>query len=216
MNKIGSKSQMENYQHEIDNTHKESKSTRRHFLLTATAVTATVGSGIALWPFIGSLKPSVKTLAMGAPVKVDLGNLEPGQLITIPWRGKPIWILRRTPDMLDRLQHPHWLSELRDPESEITSQQPSYAKNSSRSIKPEYLVAIGICTHLGCVPSFRPKTPDPTIGPDWMGGFFCPCHGSRFDFAGRVTKGVPAPTNLLIPSYRFLDDFTLEVGVDYV
>jgi ubiquinol-cytochrome c reductase iron-sulfur subunit len=155
------------------------------------------------------MQPSVKTEAAGAPVEVDIGKLEPGQLIRVAWRGKPVWILNRTPKELATL--PTLDAVLRDPESN-ESEQPESSKNSHRSIKPEIFVAIGLCTHLGCSPTFRPEIAPPDLGDDWQGGFFCPCHGSRFDLAGRVYSGVPAPTNLVIPPHRYLTDTRLTIG----
>lgn len=144
----------------------------------------------------------------------DIARLEPGQQITMEWRGKPIWILRRTPEMLQRLQQPELRNQLRDPDSQVESQQPPYAANEYRSIRQEVFVAIGICTHLGCVPTFRPDIGTPDLGHDWPGGYFCPCHGSRFDFAGRVYKGVPAPTNLVVPPHRYVAQRVVEIGTD--
>lgn len=183
-------------------------------MIKATSVVGTVGVTLASVPFIASLKPSDRALAAGSPVMADISKLEPGQQITVNWRQKPVWVLRRTPQILETLTT---LSHrLRDPESRIESQQPPYARNEYRSIRPEYLVVIAICTHLGCVPSFRPDIAPLDLGAEWMGGYFCPCHGSRFDFAGRVFKGVPAPTNLVVPSHRYLSDYLIEIGVDPV
>jgi ubiquinol-cytochrome c reductase iron-sulfur subunit len=182
---------------------------RRRFLTAATTVVGGVGVAFALVPFISSMEPSAKARAAGAPVRADISKIEPGQLIRVKWRGKPIWILDRTQAMLDTL--PTLDNELRDPQSE-EPQQPPYAKNEYRSIKPKYLVLIGICTHLGCSPTFRPDIAPADLGKDWKGGFFCPCHGSRFDLAGRVFKGVPAPLNLVVPPYRYLSDTEIEIG----
>lgn len=187
---------------------------KRRFLLATTSVLGAVGiAGISV-PFIHSMNPSARARTAGAPVEVDISKLEPGQQITIDWRRKPVWILRRTPEMLNRLEEPELLNRLVDPNSKVETQQPPYASNMHRSIKHEYLVVIGICTHLGCVPNFRPEPAAPDLGSDWPGGYFCPCHGSRFDLAGRVFKHVPAPTNLVIPPYRYLSDSVIEVGVD--
>ncbi len=185
---------------------------RRRRILTA-AVTAVGGAGVvaAVVPFVSYMQPSAKTRAAGAPVEVDIQKLEPGQLIVVEWRGKPIWILKRTKEQLDTL--PKLNDRLRDPFSE-QSQQPPSCKNIYRSIKPEYFVAVGICTHLGCSPTFRPDVAPPDLGPEWVGGFFCPCHGSRFDLAGRVFKGVPAPLNLVVPPYRFAGEHKIVVGVE--
>jgi ubiquinol-cytochrome c reductase iron-sulfur subunit len=182
---------------------------RRRFLTAATTVIGGVGVGFALVPFISSMQPSAKARAAGAPVRADISKLEPGQMIRVKWRGKPVWVVDRTQEMLDTL--PTLDSQLRDPES-LQSEQPDYAKNEYRSIKPEYLVLIGICTHLGCSPTFRPDVAPADLGKDWKGGFFCPCHGSRFDLAGRVYTGVPAPLNLPVPPYRYLSETEILIG----
>jgi ubiquinol-cytochrome c reductase iron-sulfur subunit len=182
---------------------------RRRFLTAATTVIGGVGVGFALVPFISSMSPSAKARAAGAPVRADISKIEPGQMIRVKWRGKPVWVVNRTQEMLDVL--PTLDSQLRDPES-LESEQPDYAKNEYRSIKPEYAVLIGICTHLGCSPTFRPDIAPADLGKDWKGGFFCPCHGSRFDLAGRVFKGVPAPLNLVVPPYRYLGATELLIG----
>lgn len=181
---------------------------RRRFLTAATTVIGGVGVAFAAAPFISSWFPSAKAQAMGAPVKIDISKLEPGAQMTVEWRGQPVWVIHRTKAMLDKL--PQLDSELRDPRSE-QDQQPAYAHNEYRSIKPEYLVLIGICTHLGCVPMYRPEVG--SVEPSWQGGFFCPCHGSRFDLAGRVFKGVPAPLNLVVPPYEYISDNVIVVGV---
>ena len=182
---------------------------RRRFLTAATTVIGGVGVGFALVPFISSMEPSAKARAAGAPVRADISKVELGQMIRVKWRGKPIWVVNRTQEMLDIL--PTLDGELRDPES-LEPQQPDYAKNEYRSIKPEYLVLIGICTHLGCSPTFRPDIAPADLGKDWKGGFFCPCHGSRFDLAGRVFQGVPAPLNLVVPPYRYLSTTEILIG----
>ncbi|MGR8934751.1 MAG: ubiquinol-cytochrome c reductase iron-sulfur subunit [Gammaproteobacteria bacterium] len=182
---------------------------KRQFLTTALTVVGAVGTGYLAVPFLAQMQPSTKAEAAGAPVEVDISKLEPGQLIRVAWRGKPVWILNRTPKELDIL--PTLNPVLRDPESS-ESEQPPYAKNRYRSIKPEILVAIGLCTHLGCSPTFRPEIAPPDLGEEWKGGFFCPCHGSRFDLAGRVYSGVPAPTNLVIPPHRYITDTRLIIG----
>jgi len=184
---------------------------RRRFLTAATTVIGGVGVGFALVPFISSMAPSAKARAAGAPIRADISKVESGQMIRVKWRGKPIWVVNRTKEMLDVL--PTLDGDLRDPDS-LEPQQPAYAKNGYRSIKPEYLVLIGICTHLGCSPTYRPDIAPADLGKDWKGGFFCPCHGSRFDLAGRVFKGVPAPLNLVVPPYRYLSDTEIEVGND--
>jgi ubiquinol-cytochrome c reductase iron-sulfur subunit len=182
---------------------------KRQFLTSALTVVGAVGTGYLAVPFLAQMQPSVKTMAAGAPVEVDISKMESGQLLRVAWRGKPVWILNRTPEVLTTLQTLD--SELRDPLSE-ESIQPSYTKNPVRSIKPELFVAIGICTHLGCSPTFRPEIAPADLGDKWKGGFFCPCHGSWFDLAGRVYRGVPAPTNLEIPPYRYVTDTLLVVG----
>ena len=189
---------------------------RKRLLLAATAGMAGTGIVLSAVPFIASLQPSQRARAAAAPVQVDLKPLEPGQQITIAWRGRPVWVLRRTADMLERMGTESHLELLRDPDSELQSQQPEYARNAGRAINPEYFIVIGICTHLGCVPTFRPDIAPAELGPDWIGGYFCQCHGSRFDLAGRVHKGVPAPSNLVIPPYRYLEDLLIEVGTDQV
>lgn len=190
-----------------DNTN----SGRRRFLTAATTVVGAVGTGFVLVPFISSMQPSAKARAAGAPVRADISKLEPGQMIRVKWRGKPVWLVRRTEKMLEVL--PTMDDQLRDPES-IESEQPAYAQNEYRSIKPEILVTVGICTHLGCSPTYRPDAGAPDLGADWEGGFFCPCHGSRFDLAGRVYKAVPAPTNLDVPPHRYLSETELLIGED--
>lgn len=184
--------------------------TRRRFLVGATVVVGAVGAVFTAVPFIASWQPSAR--AAGAPVEVDVGKLKPGQQVTVEWRGKPIWVLRRTPAILERLATLTDSGRLRDPLAEVEAQQPAYISGPLRAIKEEYLVVIAICTHLGCVPSFRPKPG--SVTDDWPGGYFCPCHGSKFDFAGRVFKAVPAPTNLEIPPYRFLSESRVEIGTD--
>ncbi|MDH3304100.1 MAG: ubiquinol-cytochrome c reductase iron-sulfur subunit [Gammaproteobacteria bacterium] len=182
---------------------------RRHFLTVATLVTGAAGAGMAAIPFIASLKPSARAQALGAPVEVPVSTLQPGEMIRVLWRGKLVFVLRRTSEMLEKL--PMVESELRDPNSEVLEQQPEYARNATRSIRPQYLVIEGSCTHLGCAPlqDFEVR---PAEG--WEGGFFCPCHGSKFDLAGRVYKGVPAPTNLRVPPYRFVRDDLILIGQD--
>lgn len=185
---------------------------KRRFLTQAATVVGAISAGMVAVPFVGSMQPSAKAQAAGAPVDVDISKLEPGQLIRVLWRGKPVWVLRRTRQELDRLAT---LDEdvLRDPLSK-ESDQPKAAANLSRALKPEIFVAVGVCTHLGCAPTFRPDVAPADLGPDWPGGFFCPCHGSRFDMAGRVFKGVPAPKNLDIPPYKYLSDSLITIGVD--
>ncbi len=182
---------------------------RRHFLTVATAVTGLAGVAAASVPFLASLKPSARAQALGAPVEVAIGSMEPGELVRVLWRGKLIFVLRRSEDMLNRLADN--LDDLRDPDSAVVEQQPDYAANEFRSVRPEYLVIEGSCTHLGCAPleDFEVRPTE-----NWGGGFFCPCHGSKFDLAGRVYKGVPAPTNLRIPPHRFVRDDLILIGQD--
>ena len=182
---------------------------RRHFLTAATSFVAGAGLVGAAIPLVQSWNPSAKAKAAGAPVKFNPGKIEPGAMITVAWQGKPVWVLRRTPENLKNLTAKAHRAELRDPDSEV-NQQPDYAKNDYRSIKEELFVAVGICTHLGCVPNYEPK--------GWAevrhALFYCPCHGSKFDLAGRVFRGVPAPTNLIIPPHQYLDNGMLEIGAD--
>jgi ubiquinol-cytochrome c reductase iron-sulfur subunit len=184
---------------------------KRRFLLTATTVATGVAAGAAAVPFVGSMLPSERAKAAGAPVEVDLTDLMPGQKKTVEWRGKPVWIVRRTPEMLKDVKADD--DRVADPESK-RSQQPSYAKNEYRSLKPEYLVLIGICTHLGCSPVDRLQPEPQPFDPEWNGGFYCPCHGSLFDLAGRVYKNKPAPDNLVVPPYKFLGETKLVIGED--
>jgi ubiquinol-cytochrome c reductase iron-sulfur subunit len=184
---------------------------RRDFLYVATGAVLATGTALAAWPFIDQMEPSSSVLAAGGPLTVDLSKMQPGQQILVQWRQKPIFIVRRTPQLIAELRKPKELALLRDPNSE-QMQQPAYAKNWSRSIKPEYLVAVGICTHLGCIPTFTPKIGDPALGPNWPGGYLCHCHGSRYDMAARVFKGVPAPLNLPIPPHHFASDTSLVIG----
>ena len=182
---------------------------RRRLLVRSAAVVGGLGGAALALPMLGSMSPSARAKAAGAPVQADISKLTAGQLLTVEWRGKPVWIVSRTDETLKRLDTE--TAKLSDPDSEA-EQQPVYAQNSVRSIKPEYLVVVGLCTHLGCSPSYRPEIAPPDLGDQWDGGFFCPCHGSKFDMAGRVYAGVPAPTNLEIPPYRFVDDQTIIVG----
>jgi ubiquinol-cytochrome c reductase iron-sulfur subunit len=185
---------------------------RRRFLTATATVVGGIGAAFVAVPFLKSWSPSERAQAAGAPVEADISKLEEGAMMTVEWRGKPVWLLKRNQQMLDDL--PTLKDQLLDPNSEMASQQPKYAQNASRSIKPEVLVLVGICTHLGCSPTFRPDVAPADLGPAWKGGFFCPCHGSRFDLAGRVYKGVPAPSNLEVPSYRYLSDSRVLIGVD--
>jgi ubiquinol-cytochrome c reductase iron-sulfur subunit len=188
--------------------------TRRKLLVTATSVAGAAGIAAASVPFIASMAPSERARAAGAPVEAEFSRLEPGAQLTVEWRGKPVWILRRTEAMLKILEQPAHLARLADPRSEVERQQPRYARNAFRSIKPSYLIIVPICTHLGCVPTFRPELAPPDLGPDWGGGMFCPCHGSKFDLAGRVYRDVPAPTNLVIPPHQYLGDTQVRIGED--
>jgi len=182
---------------------------RRHFLTVATVVTGGVGLVAATIPFLSSLNPSARAQARGAPVEVPLGSLEPGEMIRVMWRGRLVFVVRRTEEMLARLSNV--TDFLEDPNSEVVEQQPGFAVNQHRSRRPEFLIIEGSCTHLGCAPLAEFQ-----VGPadDWFGGFFCPCHGSRFDLSGRVYKGVPAPTNLRVPPYRFLREDLIMIGAD--
>lgn len=184
---------------------------KRRFLIGATGAVGGIGAVAAATPFVMSFFPSERAKAAGAPVEVDIAKLEPGQKIDVEWRGKVVWLIRRTPEMLASL--PKVAPQLADPQSQ-KSEQPAYARNETRSIKPEVLVAVGICTHLGCSPTFRKDVAPADLGADWLGGFFCPCHQSKFDLAGRVYKGVPAPTNLVIPPHKYVADTKVVVGED--
>ena len=184
---------------------------KRRFLIATSSV---VGAGAAVAvavPFVASMLPSARAVAAGAPVTVDLNKIEPGQLLTIEFRGAPHWIIKRTPEMVAQLgKHDALLADAKSD----SSKQPEYAKNSSRSIKPEVFVARGVCTHLGCSPTFRKEIGAADLGSDWPGGFFCPCHQSKFDMSGRVFAGMPAPSNLSIPPYKFVSDTSLLIGDD--
>jgi len=185
---------------------------RRKFLTAATSAVGVAGAvGIAV-PFVGSWNPSEKAKAAGAPVKADIGKLEPGQMVVVEWRGKPVYVLHRTPEQIEGLATLN--DQLKDPDSAI-SDQPAYIEGDARSLRPEILVIEGLCTHLGCAPKFRPEVGAADLGgDDWIGGFFCPCHGSKFDLSGRVYSGVPASTNLVVPPYSFETDSVLVIGVD--
>lgn len=185
---------------------------KRRLLIAAATVMGGVGAAAVAVPFVKTMKPSARAEAAGAPVEADVSKLEPGQLMTVEWRGKPVWIVRRNDEMLDNLKTLDPL--LRDPSSSEEIQQPDYAKNPHRSINAKYMVMVGICTHLGCSPTFRPELAPADLGAEWKGGFFCPCHGSTFDLAGRVYLGVPAPSNLVVPPYRYLSETRLIIGID--
>lgn len=184
---------------------------RRRFLVTATSVGGGIAGVAVATPFMLSMMPSERAKAAGAPVEVDISRLEEGLLLMVEWRGRVVWILKRTPEMLETLVTLELEDVLADPNSE-RDQQPDYAKNQTRSIKPEILVVVGLCTHLGCSPVFRKDIAPEDLGADWLGGFFCPCHGSKFDLAGRVYKNLPAPTNLVVPPYSYLSDSRILIG----
>jgi ubiquinol-cytochrome c reductase iron-sulfur subunit len=185
--------------------------TRRHFLTVATVVTGGAGAIATAVPFVASFKPSARAQALGAPVTADISKLEPGAMMRIEWRGRAIFIVNRTEEMLGTLDKD--TARLKDPDSE-KSEQPEYAKNPQRSVRPGVLVLEGVCTHLGCAPQARFEVAAADLGADWPGGFYCPCHGSRFDLAGRVFTGVPAPLNLPVPPYRYINDSTILIGSD--
>jgi ubiquinol-cytochrome c reductase iron-sulfur subunit len=192
-------------------TDEDVDTSRRKFLTTATAATGALGAAIALVPFVSSWQPSERARALGAPVEIDVSKLEPGQMIIATWRKQQIYVVHRTPEMVASLaSHNDRLKDAKSDESE----QPEYAKNEQRSLKADFLVLIGICTHLGCLPKPRFEAALPELGADWPGGFFCPCHGSRFDLAGRVFNGSPASLNLRIPPYNFADATRLVIGAD--
>lgn len=186
-------------------------SSRRKWLLVATSAAGGVAAAGATAPFVLSLQPSERAKAAGAPIEVDVGSIEPGAVRVVEWQGKPVWVFRRTPEQIASLERHE--SELSDPGNSL-AQQPDYCKNRNRSIKPEFLVVIGVCTHLGCSPVYRPTGASPDLGTQWPGGWFCPCHGSRFDLAARVFKGSPAPTNLIVPPHQYLSDKQLLIGDD--
>ena len=182
---------------------------RRRFLTGSTALVGGTGAVVAMWPFIASMSPSARARTAGAPIEVDIGQMDWGQKIDLIWRKQPIWIIRRTPEMVAMLEPE--ANYLRDPNSD-QSQQPEFAQNSHRSLNPEFLVLVGVCTHLGCNPTYRPDAAPEDLGADWPGGFFCACHGSRFDLAGRVYDHVPANANLRVPPYRFVSDTRILIG----
>lgn len=184
--------------------------TRRNLLVATSVVGGAAGVGAAV-PFVASMLPSERAKAAGAPVEVDLSKLAPGELSIIEWRGKPVWVIRRTKEMLDSLKAAE--PRLTDPASK-SSEQPKYAMNEYRSAKPELMVMEGVCTHLGCSPQLKAADAKAEMGSDWVGGFYCPCHGSKFDYAGRVFRGAPAPTNLKVPPYTFVSEGTLVIGED--
>lgn len=185
---------------------------RRKFLTAATSAVGVAGAVGIMVPFVGSWNPSAKAKAAGAPVKADVSKLEPGQMITVEWRGQPVYVMRRTPEQLDGLSALD--DQLKDPSSELPNSQPDYVTGVARAIRPELLVVVGLCTHLGCAPKFRPEVGVTEFTENWVGGFFCPCHGSTFDLSGRVFAGVPASANLKVPPYSFEGENVLVVGVD--
>jgi ubiquinol-cytochrome c reductase iron-sulfur subunit len=184
---------------------------RRHFLAVATSVTGAAGLVMTAVPFVMSFKPNARAQALGAPVEVDISKLEEGAMVRVMWRGKPVWVLRRSKKMLERMAASN--APLRDRDS-VESDQPRYAQNDTRSIEPEILVIVGVCTHLGCAPIERFDVGPADLGSDWPGGFYCPCHGSKFDLAGRVYAAVPAPTNMPVPPHRYLGENIILIGDD--
>lgn len=185
---------------------------KRRLLTIATSVVGAVGAGFVAVPFLASWMPSERAKNAGAPVEVDISKMSEGQLLTVEWQSKPVWIVKRSAKTLSDLKRND--DHLRDPKSENVDQQPAYAQNEDRSRKPEILVLVGICTHLGCSPTYRPDIAPADLGDDWLGGFFCPCHSSRFDLAGRVYKSVPAPSNLVVPKHYYVSDTTILIGED--
>lgn len=184
---------------------------RRRFLVASTSAVAAVGAGFVAVPFLSSWMPSERAKNAGAPVEVNIGKLEDGRMMVVEWQSKPVWIVKRSAKTLSDLVSLD--GKLSDPDS-VEEQQPAYAQNANRSIKPEISVLVGICTHLGCSPTFRPEIGAADLGADWLGGFFCPCHSSKFDLAGRVYQGVPAPTNLVVPPHKYVSDNVILIGQD--
>ena len=185
---------------------------KRRFLVTSTSVVGAVGAGFVAVPFLASWVPSERAKNAGAPVEADISRLEEGRMLTVEWQSKPVWIVRRSEKTLADLEKNN--ASLKDPASDDIGQQPEYAKSQVRSIKPEILVLVGICTHLGCSPTFRPEIAPADLGENWLGGFFCPCHSSKFDMAGRVFQSVPAPNNLVVPPHYYVSDNTILIGED--
>ncbi|MDP2432871.1 MAG: ubiquinol-cytochrome c reductase iron-sulfur subunit [Pseudomonadota bacterium] len=185
---------------------------KRRFLVTMASAAGGAATLAVTAPLIMSMMPSARAKAAGAPVEVDISKIEPGMLLAVEWRGKPVWVVNRTKEMLELMAKHD--GKLTDSASENAAQQPDYCKNPHRSIKPEYLIVVGICTHLGCSPTFRKEVGPADLGTDWPGGWFCPCHGSRFDLAARVFNGSPAPTNMVIPPHQYLSDSKVLIGVD--
>jgi ubiquinol-cytochrome c reductase iron-sulfur subunit len=184
--------------------------TRRNLVVATSVVGGAAGLGAAV-PFAASMIPSERARAAGAPVEVDISHLAPGEMAVVEWRGKPVWVMKRTKEMLDGIKQSD--PRVSDPQSDV-KQQPEYAKNEFRSLKPDLMVLVGVCTHLGCSPQLKSGEAKAEMGGDWAGGFYCPCHGSKFDFAGRVYKGSPAPINLEVPPYEYVSDGTLVIGED--
>jgi ubiquinol-cytochrome c reductase iron-sulfur subunit len=199
----------------VESSTRNSEPARRRFIGSALALVLATGVTLSSIPFVRSLLPSRSRQIAGAPIEVDLDTIRPGEQILVTWRGKPIWILRRTSEMIQRLRKSDFEARLRDPLSQ-QDQQPPYARNDLRSIHPDILVVIATCTHLGCIPKFHPETGQMGFASEWPGGYFCPCHASKFDLTGRVFKGVPAPLNLVIPPHRFTDHSSVIIGEDPV
>jgi ubiquinol-cytochrome c reductase iron-sulfur subunit len=192
------------------NEHEKVDKTRRNLVVATSVVGGAAGVGVAA-PFVASMWPSERARAAGAPIEVDVSRIAPGELSVFEWRGKPVWVLRRTPEMIASLKTVE--PRLSDPNSKA-SDQPKYAENEYRSARPDLLVLVGVCTHLGCSPQEKPADAKAEMGADWPGGFYCPCHGSKFDFAGRVFNGSPAPTNLVVPPYTVVSDNKVVIGED--
>ena len=192
------------------NEHEKVDKTRRNLVVATSVVGGAAGVGVAA-PFVASMWPSERARAAGAPIEVDVSGIAPGELSVFEWRGKPVWVLRRTPEMIESLKAV--APRLSDPNSKA-SEQPKYAENEYRSARPDLLVLVGVCTHLGCSPQEKPAEAKAEMGADWPGGFYCPCHGSKFDFAGRVFNGSPAPTNLVVPPYTVVSDTKVVIGED--
>jgi ubiquinol-cytochrome c reductase iron-sulfur subunit len=192
------------------NEHEKVDKTRRNLVVATSVVGGAAGVGVAA-PFVASMWPSERARAAGAPIEVDVSRIAPGELSVFEWRGKPVWVLRRTPEMIESLKAV--APRLSDPNSKA-SEQPKYAENEYRSARPDLLVLVGVCTHLGCSPQEKPAEAKAEMGADWPGGFYCPCHGSKFDYAGRVFNGSPAPTNLVVPPYTVVSDNKVVIGED--
>ena len=196
----------------IDMMNQQVDRSKRRFLVAATTVVGGAAGVVVLTPFVLSMMPSERAKAAGAPVVVDFSKLEPGMQLAVAWQGKPVWVVNRTPAMLAKLAG--LAPRLADPDSDVP-QQPPYCENIYRSIKPEYLVVVGICTHLGCSPNFLPTFASPGLGADWPGGWLCPCHGSRYDLSARVFKHYPAPKNMVVPPHYYMAATRILVGKDH-